>query len=254
VIRRCKNQKVNLKGMVLGIFAGILAVFGNISVFLSLKMGGQASVVIPLSNLYPLITIVIALLIFGEKLSWLNGIGVFIVIPAVLILSGQSQIFNNPIDFFQSLGLKVWLLYALLSIIFFGLFSASQKIITNSISAEWSYISFIISSVLVSVCFIAFNMVDFEMVQMSFWSGSLSGLLDGLGVLAIYSAYRAKGNASKISPVASAMQQLFTVILALTFLKEKLSIAEFMGIGLAITGLWFILLEKKENIKPDTIL
>lgn len=246
VIYRIKNKKVNIKGILLGTCSGVLAVIGNISVFQSLKLGGQASVVIPLSNLYPLITILIALLIFREKLSWINGLGILIIIPAVIILSGQSQIFNDPSGFFQSLGLKEWLLFAFLSMLMFGLFSASQKVTANYLSAEWSYISFIASSVLVSVCFIVLNLVNFGAVQNTFCIGSLTGLLDGLGVLAIYSAYQAKGKASQVSPIVSALQQLFTLLLAITFLKERLSFVEFTGIGLAITGLWFLLLEKKK--------
>jgi len=246
VIYRIKNKKVNIKGLFLGTCSGVLAVIGNISVFQSLKLGGQASVVIPLSNLYPLITILIALLIFREKLSWINGLGILIIIPAVIILSGQSQIFNDPSGFLQSLGLKAWLLFAFLSMLLFGLFSASQKVTTNYLSAEWSYISFIASSVLVSVCFIALNLVNFGAVQSTLLIGSLTGLLDGLGVLAIYSAYQVKGKASQVSPIASALQQLFTLLLAITFLKERLSFVEFTGIGLAILGLWFLLLEKKK--------
>jgi uncharacterized membrane protein len=246
VTYRIKNKKVNIKGIFLGSCTGVLAVIGNISVFQSLKLGGQASVVIPLSNLYPLITILIALVIFREKLSLINGLGILIIIPAVIILSGQSQIFNDPIGFFQGLGLKAWLLFAFLSMLLFGLFSASQKVTTNYLSAEWSYISFIASSVLVSVCFIALNLVNFGMVQSTLWIGSLTGIFDGLGVLAIYSAYQVKGKASQVSPVVSALQQLFTLFLAITFLKERLSFAEFTGIGLAILGLLFLLLEKKK--------
>ena len=246
VIYRIKNKKVNIKGIFLGTCTGVLAVIGNITVFQSLKLGGQASVVIPLSNLYPLITILVALLIFREKLSWINGLGILIIIPAVIILSGQSQIFNDPSGFFQSLGLKTWLLFAFLSMLLFGLFSASQKVTTNYLSAEWSYISFIASSVMVSVCFIALNLVNFGAVQSTLLIGSLTGLLDGLGVLAIYSAYQVKGKASQVSPIASALQQLFTLLLAITFLKERLSFVEFTGIGLAILGLWFLLLEKKK--------
>lgn len=247
VLYRCKSQKVNLKGILIGICTGILAVVGNIAVFQSLKLGGQAAVVIPLSNLYPIITILIALLIFREKLSWLNGLGVLIVLTAVIILSGQTQIFIEPIGFFKNLGLKTWLLFALLSMLLFGLFSASQKVTSTYLSAEWSYISFIASAIVVSVCFIALNLVDFGIVKKVFLTGSLSGLLDGLGVLAIYSAYRVKGKASRVSPIASALQQLFTMVMAISFLKERLSLFEFMGIGLAILGLWFLLLEKKNK-------
>jgi drug/metabolite transporter (DMT)-like permease len=102
------------------------------------------------------------LLVFKEKLSYMNGIGILIVVPAIILLSGQSQIFYDPVHFFQGLGLKIWLLFAFLSQVLFGLFSASQKVTTRYLSAGWSYICFIVASILVSVCFIVFGLLNFN--------------------------------------------------------------------------------------------
>jgi uncharacterized membrane protein len=247
VINRCKKENVNIKGLIFGICISTLAIIGNISVYQSFVMGGQASIVLPFTNLYPLVTITFALLVFKEKLHFMNFIGIMIVIPAIIILSGQTQVFLNPILFFYNLGLKPWLLFAFLSLLLFGLFSASQKVTTRFLTAGWSYLSFIIASILVSVCFIAFGLLDFSFSQKTFGVGSLAGMFDGLGVLAIYSAYRAKGKASQVSSIVTSIQQVFTICLAIFFLKEKLTIVEFIGIGLAILGSWFILFEKKEK-------
>ena len=128
VIRKCKIEEVNLKGMVWGLVAGMLAVIGNVAVYKSFGTGGQAAIVIPVTNLYPLVTIIIALLILKEKMHWLNGIGILIVLPAIIMLSGQSQIVENPSLFLQNIALNVWLLFALVALLFWGLFSAAQKI------------------------------------------------------------------------------------------------------------------------------
>jgi drug/metabolite transporter (DMT)-like permease len=154
--------------------------------------------------LYPLVTIVIALLVFKEKMHWMNGIGILIVVPAIVMLSGQSQIFDNPSLFFENLGLKVWLMFALVAMVFWGLFSAAQKVTTNYISAEWSYLSFIVSSVLISFGFIAFGAINFSFSQQTLWVGSLAGMLNGLGVLASFAAYRAEGKASQVTAIAGA--------------------------------------------------
>ena len=115
VVRKCKVKELNRKGMMWGIGAGIIAVCGNVSVYQSFSLGGQAAVVIPLTNLYPLITIIIALLIFKEKLNWLDGIGILIVVPAILLLSGQSQMFSDPGAYFQTIGLQKWLVFAFIN-------------------------------------------------------------------------------------------------------------------------------------------
>ncbi|BBE16173.1 integral membrane protein [Aquipluma nitroreducens] len=245
VIYRCKKKDVNLKGIVWGTSTGLLAVIGNISVYQSFKMGGQASVVIPFTNLYSLVTILIALLIFKEKIRLINGIGILIVVPAIIILSGQSQLFTGPGLFFQHMKPEIWVLFAFLALFLFGLFSATQKLTANFIPTEWSYLSFIASSVLISVGFILSGLVEFKFSTQTFWVGSLAGLVDGLGVLFVYAAYRAGGKASQVSPVVATLQQLFTIGLALSLLKEKLSMVEFAGIGLAVIGSWFLLSDKK---------
>jgi len=249
VIRKCKIKEVSRKGFIWGIGAGVLAASGNVSVYQSFSLGGQAAVVIPITNLYPIITIVIALLVFKEKLNWLNGIGILIVVPAIIILSGQSQIFNHPVHFFQSIEVKLWLLFAFLSLLLFGLFSASQKITTNFISAEWSYISFIAASILLSFSFCVFGMVDFNFSHKTFWIGSLAGVLDGLGVLAIYLAYKAKGKASQVSSIAATLQQVFTIVLAVFFLKEHIKFDAVIGIVLAVLGSLLLSWEKQNNRK-----
>jgi uncharacterized membrane protein len=248
ILRKCHIKEVNLKGILWGLGGGILAVIGNICVYQSFSTGGQASVVIPLSNLYPMGTILIALFVFKEKLHWMNGIGILVVVPAIIMLSGQSQIFEDPLLFFRSLGLKTWLLFALLSLLLYVLFSASQKVTTNYISAAWSYLSFIASCVIASVSFMAFGLIDYEFSRNTLGIGLVAGLVDGFGVLAIFAAYRAEGKAAQVSSIAAMLQQLFTIILALIFLKERLAWIGYTGIGLAILGTLFLSVEKKKNL------
>lgn len=248
VVGKCKKKDVNLRGLIWGIVAGILAVTGNVAVYQSFGTGGLAAVVIPVTNLYPLVTIVIALLVFKEKMHWLNGIGILIVVPAIIMLSGQTQIFADPSLFFKSLGLKVWLLFALIALVFWGLFSAAQKVTTNYISAEWSYLSFIGSSVLISIGFLMSGLVDLNFSKNTLLIGSLAGMLNGSGVLASFSAYRAEGKASQVTTIAGALQPVFTIFLALIFLGERLTIIEISGISLAILGSLFLSVEKKSHL------
>jgi drug/metabolite transporter (DMT)-like permease len=248
IIRKCKIMELNLKGIIWGLAAGILAVIGNVAVYKSFGTGGMAAVVIPVTNLYPLVTIVIALLVFKEKMHWLNGIGIFIVVPAIIMLSGQSEIFDDPSLFFKNIGLKVWLLFALVALLFWGLFSAAQKVTTNHISAEWSYLTFIVSSILISLGFLVSGLIDFNFSNNTLFIGSLAGMLNGLGVLASFSAYRAEGKASKVTAIAGALQPVFTIFLAIVFLGERLTIIETSGISLAILGSIFLSVESKKQL------
>lgn len=247
IIRRCKIREVSVKGILFGIGAGILVVLGNVSVYQSFKMGGNASVVIPFTNLYPLVTIFIALTVFKEKLNWLNGIGILIVLPAIIVMSGQAQILRDPVHSFQTGGSGIWLLFASMSLILFGLYSASQKIIAGKLTTAWSYLSFLISSFLVSVAFMVSGLVDFHFPGKMFLYGSTAGFLDSLGVLAIFAAYHAGGKASKVSTIASTLQQAFTVFMAIIFLGERIDLTIFSGIIMAICGSYLLSVEKKTN-------
>jgi drug/metabolite transporter (DMT)-like permease len=249
LLRRLKTQVVTFKGIVWGVAISCFATIGNICVYQSFTFGGKASVVIPLSNLYPLVTILIAIAFFKERIHWLNAFGILIVFPAILMLSGQSEILYDPLAYFRTTPLERWTLYAFLSMIFFGVFNASQKVIANLIAPEWSYLSFIISSALISIGFIVFGLVDFSFSTRTFWVGSAAGMFDGLGVLAMYAAYAAKGKASQVSPVAATLQQIFTIGLAILILREKLSTGETIGMLMAILGTYLILFEQKKVIE-----
>ncbi len=236
VLKKIRTEPPNRRGIIWGLVAGVLAIVGNIAVYQAFTSGGLAAIVIPVTNLYPLVTIAIALLVFKEKLNRINAIGILLAIPAVVMLSGESLLFDNPSAFFGGIGANTWLLYSLVALLFWGLFSAAQKETTNNISAEWSYVSFIISSVVIALGFLVFGLTNLTISTKTLSLGSLAGMLNGLGVLASFAAYSAEGKASKVTTIAGALQPVFTIVLALIFLNESLSLIESLGIGLAILG------------------
>lgn len=247
VLAKVRDTKPDRKGIIWGLVAGVLAVTGNIAVYKAFVEGGLAAIVIPVTNLYPLVTIIIAILVFKEKLNWVNAIGILFAIPAVVMLSGQALLFQDPESFFRQFEWNAWLLYSFGALFFWGVFSAAQKVTTNYISAEWSYVSFIASSILISLIFISFQQVDFSLTGNTWLLGSLAGLLNGLGVLASFAAYSAEGKASKVTTIAGALQPVFTIVLAIMFLSENLSAVEYIGITLAMIGALTLSYEKKSE-------
>ncbi len=248
VFKKVRRTTPNRKGIRWGLVAGVLAVIGNVAVYQAFTAGGLAAIVIPVTNLYPLVTIAIALLVFREKLNWINGIGILLAIPAVVMLSGESLLFDNPTAFFRGFGAggtQSWLLYSFVALFFWGVFSAAQKETTNHISAEWSYISFIGSSVTIALAFVAFGWAEVAMSSQTLMLGALAGMLNGLGVLASFAAYSAEGKASKVTTIAGALQPVFTIVLAILFLNESLSGLESLGIVLAVIGALTLSYEKE---------
>lgn len=245
VIRKCERSEFNVKGMVWGCIAASFAVAGNVAVFYAFTKGGHASIVIPVTNLYPLITILIAFVAFKEKMNLVNVLGIIVSIPAIIMLSGETMLFTDTHLFFKSIGLNAWFLFSIAALFCWGLFSAAQKVTTNHISAEWSYAVFILTSVAIAIVFLATEKIEFTFSSDTFVLGTLAGIFNGLGVLASFSAYRAEGKASAVTTVAGTLQPVFTIVLALLILNERFSLVEFFAILLAISGSLLLSYEKK---------
>ncbi len=64
----------------------------------------------------------------------------------------------------------------------------------------------------------------------------ISGVLLGLGGIALYGAYRAGDNASVVTATTS-LYPVATVLLAVTFLKEKLNKLQLLGVCFAVAAI-----------------
>jgi bacterial/archaeal transporter family protein len=93
-------QSLNLPLIALAALGGLLNGLGALTSFAALKQGGKASVVIPIINLYPLVTIGGAWLFLGEKLSATQILGIVLALAAVVFLSQETQ----PQEFIPAVG------------------------------------------------------------------------------------------------------------------------------------------------------
>ena len=82
-LRVGKNRFGILYGLLSGAFAGL----GNIALYEAFRRGGPASIVIPLSALYPLVTILLAGLILKERLNARQRAGIFLAVLAISVFS-----------------------------------------------------------------------------------------------------------------------------------------------------------------------
>ena len=73
--------------MVCSIAGGALNGLGAWTSFRALESGGKASIVISLISLYPLLTVLLAVLLLGERLSGMQMTGALVAIAAAILLS-----------------------------------------------------------------------------------------------------------------------------------------------------------------------
>ena len=72
------------------IAGGVLNGLGAWTSFRALESGGKASIVISLISLYPLLTVVLAVLFLGERLSWRQAAGAVTALLAAILLSLEA--------------------------------------------------------------------------------------------------------------------------------------------------------------------
>lgn len=75
------------QGFFFGFLAGLFGGVGNIALFYSLAQGGQASIVFPLTSLYPVVTVVASLIVLRERLNRVQCLGIGLAVVAILLLN-----------------------------------------------------------------------------------------------------------------------------------------------------------------------
>ncbi len=80
------KPEVHTKGIVFGILGGFAGAVGGLF-FLYALSRGKASIVVPLTALYPLITVLLASVILKEPITLKQGIGIALALAAMVLLS-----------------------------------------------------------------------------------------------------------------------------------------------------------------------
>lgn len=234
---RSKNVRTGTNkrlGLFWGFVSGLIAAAGNIFFYLALEAGAVTAVAVPLTNVYPLVTIFIAYFWFKERLNLVQGLGILLAVAAILLLSGEAKSLGRPLELLHRISLTPWMLHSLGAMVCWGVFSATQKVSTNHVSAELSYLAWCAAFLPIALWIAATKPLDWNMSAAMLWSGLAAGALNSFGVFAAFAAYRCEGKAAVVTTLAAAVQPLVTIVLALIFLGERVGLIETAGIALAI--------------------
>lgn len=219
------------RGILLAMVTGVLGGTGNLTLYQALRMGGEASVVFPLTGMYPLITIVLARLLLKERLNRIQALGVALAVVAIYLFSAQQ----GPHQFSGWQGLfSTWMVYALLTLLFFGMSCITQKFTTRYISDELSTIFFTVGFVPLAIVIWVAGSPPWNLSGKDWVLGIVVGLLMATGTLALFAALR-RGKASIVTPL-TALYPLVTVILAVAFLNEHFDAMKIVAIAIALVA------------------
>ena len=91
VSRRGRGDRAERRKLQQGIFwaflTGILGGVGNLAFFQALVKGGKASVVAPVTALFPMVTVILALVFLKERLGRVQWVGLGLAFVAIYLLS-----------------------------------------------------------------------------------------------------------------------------------------------------------------------
>jgi transporter family protein len=82
-----EQRKARRVGVFWAFLTGILGGVGNLAFFQALVTGGKASVVAPVTALFPMVTVLLALVFLRERLGRVQWVGLALAFVAIYLLS-----------------------------------------------------------------------------------------------------------------------------------------------------------------------
>lgn len=86
IFRHRGRVETDRKGVSYGILNGVFSGLGLLAYYAAME-AGKASIVGPVTSLYPLVTVILALVLLKERLNHVQKVGVGLAISSILILS-----------------------------------------------------------------------------------------------------------------------------------------------------------------------
>ena len=194
---------------------------------------GNISIVAAIMNLWAVFTMFFAFVFMGQRLSALQTVGVLLIISGATLASlNWSEIKNKR--FQLSIGVKETVTGAF----FFGVFWNISEVISEEIG--W----------LLTTLFVKMGIILFLLLLALFIKRELSlakaavktklvvvmiGIIEA-GAVAFVNYGLSIGDAILITPIASALS-VVTILMAIIFLKERVTKLQGLGIATAIAGI-----------------
>ena len=229
-------------GAALAFSAGILTCLGNIAYYDVLNRGAKAATVAPLTALYPLVTVLLAVVFLKERLGGAQRAGVALALAAIYLFNVQQEG-----GFFSA-----WLLAALIPVFFWGVAGLLQKIATNHISGELSAVWFLAAFVPVGLLLLWREPLAANPSGKVWLLALLLGFSFALGNLALLAAFAREGKASVIAPLAG-RYPIVSIPVAILFLGERVGPRETAGILLALLAAAALSRESPPRAAADAI-
>ena len=143
-----------------------------------------------------------------------------------------------------------WIFYAAVAMVFWGITGVTQKLATNRISSELSFLWFAYAMIAISLVLAMTVTLQWHLRSWTVVLAAVGGTLNGLGALTSFKALESGGKASIVISLIS-LYPLLTVGFAVAVLHEKLTLHQGFGVVIAIIAA--ILLSMEPTTAPPAL-
>jgi transporter family protein len=152
-----------------------------------------------------------------------------------------STVDSEPAPRTSLAGMPAWLAYSLLTVLMWGAWGAVSKIASSGVDANTNQIYFTVGLLPLMLLLLPGlrRGVAGPQRRVGIAWAFVTGLLGGAGNIAFFRALRSGGEVSIVAP-ATALFPLVTVILAVMFLRERLSRQQIAGFALALVAIYLL--------------
>ena len=227
------------RGALLALGGGVLTCLGNAAYYDLLNRGAKAATVVPLTALYPVVTVVMALVFLKERLNRIQLTGVALSLVAIYLFNVARHSLLGP----ATLG------WVLAPIFLWGAAALLQKVATNHISGELATLWFLAAFIPVAGVILWGEPLPPSISTHTWVTVSGLGLFFAIGNMALLAAFASGGKASIISPIAG-LYPLVSVPVAVVFFGERIGVRESAGVVLALVAVVALSMERKLDEPP----
>ena len=213
------------RGGLLALASGVLTCLGNAAYYDLIGRGAKAATVVPLTALYPVVTVVLALVFLKERFNRIQLTGVGLSLAAIYL-------FNVTRDSVLGSASLAWVLAP---IFLWGAAALLQKVATNHISAELATLWFLAAFIPVAGVILWRESLPPAISARTWVTVSALGLFFAIGNMALLAAFASGGKASIISPIAG-LYPLVSVPVAVLVFDERIGVRESAGVVLALVA------------------
>ena len=231
----------DFRSVLLGISVGTLGAGGQLILFKTVPAVAPAYLVFPFIALNPIVTILLAALVSGERVYTLGGVGISLALIAAVLLNYQSPDAGGNIS-------PLWLGCALTILVAWGAQGFIISYANRTMRAESIFFYMTLSALCLAP--VAWSMTDGSQPINWGWTGvgmsACIQILNSVGALLLVYAYR-YGKAMIVAPLTNAGAPLITVLLSLFLLRVAPGAITAVGIVLAIVATTMMAFEEESG-------